>query len=623
MRNLHAFLLPSCGTVSSEAMLATGIPNRCANLYSGCVYATISPSGSDDTSTIQAAWSACPDGDVVSLAAGVFHVTSQIYPNHACTLRGAGPGQQLSTGLNVVGGVSFTGTIASSVLTVSAYTTISSVGQQLSTGQYLVGSGVPTGTTITSRGTGTGQNGTYNLTCPGGCPTISSGESMGITTRTCASGTMIGPYPVNGGYIFGGYLCTDATATQIVIPNEWSEPLAMGAATSVNAYYVLPSDAVQGSYSVTLSSTPSPAINAGDIVFLSEMSQNDPNLFYGPNFAANRANEQWYNSCPGYATDNYSSGGTRLWNNGPYINLCEMLEVASTTNGGKTINFNVPIAYPYHMSAAGCSACAAQLVTFGSQPFHGQAYENLMVFGGGGNFFVQACAYCWIKNIDFMWTDGGNLWFQKWDYRSVVRDSFLHEGPKAEPGGNGYLMLISQGGSYNLIENNIMWSANKVDVMQDAGVANVLAYNYTDDGFGDDYDDSQEAGINAGHQVGPHMELIEGNYSHSFKGDDFWGSSPYVTAFRNWFTGLRASSPPNTGYPPLNTFYYVNGGCNAYYGDWKWRPAADIQGGTYYNNFVGNVLGLSSSPATIRKRVRRGADQLHGPVGDAIGLEHL
>jgi hypothetical protein len=58
------------------------------------VFRTISPSGGDDTATIQAALDSCPKDGVVQLTAGVFHITGQglQMENSYCALRGEGPG---------------------------------------------------------------------------------------------------------------------------------------------------------------------------------------------------------------------------------------------------------------------------------------------------------------------------------------------------------------------------------------------------------------------------------------------------------------------------------------------------------------------------------------------------
>ena len=65
-----------------------GIPARTA------IYRTISPSGGDDTATIQSALNTCPVNGVVQLTAGRFNITGQglAIGRSNCTLRGAGPG---------------------------------------------------------------------------------------------------------------------------------------------------------------------------------------------------------------------------------------------------------------------------------------------------------------------------------------------------------------------------------------------------------------------------------------------------------------------------------------------------------------------------------------------------
>jgi hypothetical protein len=71
-----------------------GIPNRTN------VYRTLTPSGGDDTATIQAALDGCPTNGVVQLTAGTFHISGQgvAISRSYCTLRGAGPGDGNRTG---------------------------------------------------------------------------------------------------------------------------------------------------------------------------------------------------------------------------------------------------------------------------------------------------------------------------------------------------------------------------------------------------------------------------------------------------------------------------------------------------------------------------------------------
>src|SRR5262249_1074509 len=137
--------------------------------------------------------------------------------------------------------------------------------------------------------------------------------------------------------------------------------------------------------------------------------------------------------------------------------------------------------------------------------------EDLYVFGGKvhGNVNVALCAYCWIKNIESHWSDGTSVG-SNGTFRSVLRDSYIHETPNPNPGRRGSLVSLNWGASDNLIENNVMWSGNKNIVMRATGGGNVIAYNYMDDAYGAQYPNMPEAGLNAGHDTTPHMELLEG-----------------------------------------------------------------------------------------------------------------
>src|SRR5208337_3205645 len=115
--------------------------------------------------------------------------------------------------------------------------------------------------------------------------------------------------------------------------------------------------------------------------------------------------------------------------------------------------------------------------------------EDLYVFGGmggHGNVFVSVCAYCWVKNIESHWSIGASVGFYG-TFRSVLRDSYIHETPSPHPGGGGYLTALNSGASDNLFENNVMWYGNKNIVMRATGGGNVIAYNYMDDAFGGNY----------------------------------------------------------------------------------------------------------------------------------------
>ena len=493
-------------TVSSASLTAAGIPYRCASNYSGCVSATLSPSGGDDTSAIQNAINACGAGKVVLLAAGVFHVSglglNVVGPVTSCTIRGAGPGQQLSTGLNLVNGDS---------------------------------------------------------------------THAGVTFRACATGTGISKV-----YYGDGSFCTDPTATQIVKTDRTGASNGVfriqGNNASFSTAYNLASDAVQGAYSVTLSTTPS-GISAGDVVWMDEVTTNgsganlDPNVYNDVNFGTS-----W----------DYRGYGMRV----TYSSIGDVYEVASVV--GNTITFDAPITYPV------LTARTAQLAKYTYAAVRGVGLENVFIWGGNsGNINMYGTAYCWVKNVESTWGIGGHGADidVTGGFRNVVRDSFFHETGNPTSGGWSYVTSINGGARENLFENIQSWYGDKVIVSQSGGGGNVVAYSYLDDSFGYDYPNQPEAGINFGHMTTPHLELAEGNYGANFKDDSLHGNSILLTVFRNWLSGLRGSSPPNTGYEPLNTYTY---GGNPY-GDYRGASRAPAQAdpGSYYTAFVGNVLGES------------------------------
>jgi len=547
-----------------------------------------------------------------------------------------------TAGLNAI---PLTGSISGTTLTVSA-----TPSGALGPGQTLSGSGVASGTQITAFGTGTGGTGTYTVnnsqtvaskamtangipnrttiykklspsggddtsainaalsSCPPGKVVLLttgvfriSGNGLNLQSASCtlrgsgpgsqkntglnvvetSSNTIAQSCLVQTKSGADSVYCPDSTATQLIKVDRatnfdsavlYVSPIGNELLKSYN----LASDAVQGAYSITLTKAPGSAIKVGDMVVVDEVTDNDPNVVWGPSFGGpTDGSRRWFTAGPMPNGDNRQARSLTQW-----------LEVSAVD--GATITFDTPLTYPYH------TAYSAQLTTFNGTFLHGAGVENLFVWGGmggdgNGNIAVSFCAYCWVKNVEASWSIGSDIGFYQ-TFRNVLRDSFVHETPTPDPGGSGYLTTLTAGASENLIENNIFWYGNKVNTMRATGGGNVFAYNYTDDAFGSTYPDSPEAGINAGHYTTPHLELLEGNYSQNFKGDTYWGNSIYITAFRNWLSGKRAA------HPPLNTYTYFDGSCTHYYGDYTGtagNAAVDIQGYTFYNNLVGNVIGFN------------------------------
>ena len=262
--------------------------------------------------------------------------------------------------------------------------------------------------------------------------------------------------------------------------------------------------------------------------------------------------------------------------------IVQMLKVSSITNSGFTLNFETPLRHNHPVNYN------AQIAKF--NPFNpnlsgvalvtGCGIEELMVFGGtSGNIAIGPAQYCWVKHVDSAWSTNWSVAFG-YCYRCELRDSFCHETPNPNPGGAGYLILMNNMSSDCLVENSISWYGNKVVVSQGGGSGNVFGYNYMDDAFGGTYPDSPEAGMNFGHHTCPHMNLMEGNYTHAYTADGYWGNSIDITALRNQFSGIRAA------HAPLPTLFPG-------YGDVQFRGATNIQAESLRHNFVGNILGKS------------------------------
>jgi hypothetical protein len=545
--------IPSSGagnTVPSVVGAGYGIPtNR-------TVATTLSPIGgnSDDTAQINAAISAASSGQIVQLTAGVFNINGIgiLHRASGVTLRGSGPGKGLSAGINAVG------------------------------------------------------------------------TSLGSATFT-----------------------VDSSATQLVKQDRATNPAAIITIGWNQQEYtqstLLTANAIQGNYSVTVASTA--GLAAGQIVLIDHNTANDPNVYWGNNndpagaevtasvsgtvLTVTQVLSGTVTAGSGPADDpsgmqlawtatgggnpgNYvtlasngtGSGGTGTYNlastpsGAPYASqmmgigygtrrnfgrqdrsVSQNMEIASIV--GNTVTFTTPFHYTY------LTANNAQLTQYylqGGSPVIGAGIENLMCFGGAGNIFMGVCAYSWIKNIEAAYADTGNVAMYGC-FRCELRDSFIHESDSPNPGGSGYLIDIAQGSADCLIENNISWNGNKNIVMRGTGGGNVVGYNYFDDAFGSTYPQLPEAGLNAAHAATPFMELLEGNYSHNFTGDSFWGGSINIAVFRNHFSTLRVAAAP------LNA--YTNGGHS--YGDYGNRFGLTIQAGSYFNSFVGNVIGFSGT----------------------------
>jgi hypothetical protein len=324
----------------------------------------------------------------------------------------------------------------------------------------------------------------------------------------------------------------------ILIGRRWLEEAA-----SVN----LTADAPKGATSVHVTSAA--GFSVGQLVVLDEFTD-DSYVYWGKDPAV----------APG--------GQGRGWFTRYNRPVGQMLEIAGIS--GNTVSFTTPLHIAFD------TAHTAQLTRW-TIPY-GAKYagvEDLYVRGGrDDNITIRLGAYCWVKNVESDYSGGDSIGLDS-SFRSVVRDSYVHDTSSPYPGGGGYLLSLSKYTADSLVENNIFIHGNKVMVMRASGGGNVIAYNYFDNGYIENYPGWMETGLNASHLACPHFELFEGNQAFNADGDDTWGGAVYITFFRNHLTGKRRSFP-----------------------DTNSRRAVGLMWGHYYYSFVGNVLGTADqSPA--------------------------
>lgn len=329
----------------------------------------------------------------------------------------------------------------------------------------------------------------------------------------------------------------------------------------------LASDAAQGSYSCTLVNNPGIAV--GEYVLVNQVCTGDSDVHLG-SFAPP-----------------YNSGDPGQFGNCESMRpIGQVLQV--TAVAGNTVTFATPFGHAMK------TAFSARLTRFPANPntgdpsyfIYGVGIEELAVMGGtnNGNFTLAGAAYCWVKHIESYYGAGSAR--MTMCYRCEFRDSYFHETPQAYSGGAGYLTACTFHSSDCLFENNIMWNGNKVITCQGVGPGNVIAYNYMDDAWQSSYPMWPESGVNYGHNTCGHMGLIEGNWSHKFSADNYWGNQIDVTCFRNHFTALRGARLWVNGYVNSGGWLYLDQGGGT------GRNAVDILAFCWRHNFVGNVLGM-------------------------------
>jgi hypothetical protein len=271
----------------------------------------------------------------------------------------------------------------------------------------------------------------------------------------------------------------------------------------------------------------------------------------------------------------YQPGSAGCWFSNCDRPTAEMHRIAAIS--GNTITFDSPATISYRTSHD------AQLYYFQTPLTEQAGLESLTVeHGDDDNVDFSWCAYCWASSVEStLWLGAG---FSISNSFRVELDAFYaHKPVWPVPGGGGYNISLANASSEILIWNGISVLGNKVMVGRSAGAGSVTAYNYMDMGFIGGAGAWQEAGLNNSHMVGSHHMLFEGNYAFNIDSDQTHGNAVYNTFFRNHTTGFRAKFKDYLADAVVDDVRQqsINGPLRT----------ASAHAYSYWNNFVGNVLG--------------------------------
>lgn len=396
----------------------------------------------------------------------------------------------------------------------------------------------------------------------------------GITLRGAGAGVTI--LRKTNGAKMNQAVSPDVQPNIIIGPSRWVGP---NSATSQN----LTADGAKGAYSVSVAN--GIGFAAGQIVLLDELSgaswQPD-RLGRGQIWASPDYRVVWQFHNPRLSWDDPlvastpTGGDAASWFSRQDRMTAETKEVASVS--GNTVTFTTPLHIDYRVSHA------AQLTRYTGNNAHvkNAGVENLTAIGGSdGAIRFEDAAYSWAKGVEVTVWNGEGFAVDN-SFRIEVRDSYVHDGAWAQPGGAGYAISLAAGSAEALFENNIVMMANKVIVARSAGAGAVFGYNYVDDGYINTIGRWIEIGINASHMVGSHHVLFEGNYGFNWDSDHTHGNSIYHTVFRNHLRCIRSRfSNPLTGETIDDATQTMNGP----------RRCAGATAYSYWMSFIGNVLG--------------------------------
>ncbi len=375
-----------------------------------------------------------------------------------------------------------------------------------------------------------------------------------------------GTYRINGSILIPSNVTLRGAGPQKTILKGYGSDqaiISLGPLTTPNEIsnsVSITNGANSGSSNITLSNAN--GVTTGSYLIITELNDSGfISIAGGGGGNCAQGNCTWYDGGQGW-------NGTRV--------LGQTVEVTSVN--GKNIGFS-PALYMTYKSTL------SPLATSYNAGAKYAGVEDLQVYadstGYTTNFYMSACAYCWIKNVESNYADGDHA-IAYYSYHCEIRDSYFHDAFIHSPGGTDADVDIASYSSGCLVENNQFWRLH-VSLMLEWGAAgNVIAYNYSSGNFSGNSSDFLIPDFSM-HGAHPMFNLYEGNVATSFNPDDIWGSSSDNTAFRNWFKGTTKICSP----------FYGRGTPDTAASSWACQAnrAMAIDAWSRNYNLVGNAVG--------------------------------
>jgi hypothetical protein len=348
-----------------------------------------------------------------------------------------------------------------------------------------------------------------------------------------------------------------------------------------------------GSTSITVSKTS--GMSVGGYLVISQL--NDPS-FVSNSASANNGGALC--ACDG----GIGWGGTR--NQGQIVEITSISgNTVGITSGGAGASSNPGLYYGYDRSPLAVPLNA-------SAKYAG--IEALQVYaentGAQENFYFGSCMYCWADGVESNYTDGN--WAEiDWGFHDQISNSYMSNAFSHTSGTNDANVTVRTFSSGFLIQNNILERGHFPLMLEWGAAGGVVSYNYI---FGQyDIIDFQSGGTSVvdpcstvntpcsntpafnTHGAHPQFILVEGNTGNMFEPDNIWGSSSWLTTYRNWWQGTTKmcanGNPAGLGRGTVS--------CSTGKYAWQIANAYEIQATSTNNNLIADVVGSTAQQSLI------------------------